>query len=86
MAGYVGGVWLAGLGFYSRGFGGVLWEPSRTFSKGFARALLAGDLLAGLVLVLVFSWFSGICLKCSEQDLPSKALCCRALLAFVCPL
>lgn len=85
MAEYTGSVWLAGLGFYSRGSASMLREPSRTFSKGFARALLPGNLLAGLVLALMFSWFSGICLRCSDEDLPSKALCCRALLAFVCP-
>lgn len=55
---YVGSLWLTSLGFYSRGSGSVLRKPSRTFSKGFARALLPGDLLAGLVLALVFSWFS----------------------------
>lgn len=67
VAEYVGSRWLAGLGFYSRGSGSVLREPSRTFSRGFYRALLPGDLLVGLVLVLVFSWFSGICLRCWKE-------------------
>ena len=64
MAEYLGSVWLAGLDFYSRGSGSVLREPSRMFSKVFARVLLPDDLLAGHVLVLVFSQFSGICLRC----------------------
>lgn len=64
MAEYLGSAWLAGLDFYSRGSGSVLREPSRMFSKVFARVLLPDDLLAGHVLVLVFSQFYGMCLRC----------------------
>lgn len=64
MAEYLGSAWLAVLDFYFGGSGSVLRDPSKMFSKTFARVLLPDDLLAGHVLVLVFSQFSGICLSC----------------------
>jgi len=61
---YLGNAWLVGLFFYSRGSGSVLREPSRIFAKVFATVLLPHDFLAGHVIVLVFSQFAVICLRC----------------------